>query len=290
MFANEDAIAEAWCDQVNEFADEVILMAHNTNKTTHALVVNGLGAKASVTLANEPGYMQSKYMNKLMWQAFGSGADWVLPLDFDEFLPFRDRKALCEYLDENSNFDLIHLPWRNLALKDISNPKIAGNVKYAHTTSKYNKVIINRRILNKSSKFEISQGNHMVISDWEFTKKFEKSRNLFHLPIQSKIQFEQKVTVGSIRIMESNLGAFGGHWIDYYKSKAYQSEVVLSKISTCYPVLHCQKIHLNYRESFDFPYIDHPIRQIDEIWEQTRIDLRMQIDKLNGMVGRSNEY
>ena len=249
MFSNEYPIASAFIDQLEEFFDVSHLISHNSVDKTETLISRrGLQFSRS----NLPGYPQSALMTELLHRAFKSGADLVVPLDFDEFLPFENRKTFESYLKERGDIDVLEFKWRNIFPRNLGDPDMfSNNFYFGHEKSSFGKTFVFKRALEKNASIKLSQGNHSLISQ-DIVKEIS-THQLLHLPIHSSEHFAQKIIVGAAAIKEGNLGNEGAHWTNYSQKPIYlESELQL--LAFDYGEEICQS-HEIQQSDFLFPYV-----------------------------------
>jgi hypothetical protein len=98
---NEADIVEAWVRYHEAVVDEMVIDCHrpvdNTREILEALAKEGL--PLTIRERTTPAHMQGAVLTERMHEAAEAGADWILPLDADEFLvsrtgmPMRDEIA-----------------------------------------------------------------------------------------------------------------------------------------------------------------------------------------------------
>jgi hypothetical protein len=166
-------------------------------------------------------------MTELLHRAFKSGADLVVPLDFDEFLPFENRKTFESYLKERGDIDVLEFKWRNIFFFFFLDPDMFSNKFYfGHEKSSFGKAFVFKRAFKKNADIKLSQGNHSLISQ-DIVKEIS-SYQLLHLPIHSGEHFAQKILVGAAVVKEGNLVNEGVHWTNYSRTPVYpESELQL---------------------------------------------------------------
>jgi hypothetical protein len=249
MFSNEYPIVSAFIDQLEEFFDVNHLISHNSVDKTEILVSRrGLQFSRS----NLPGYPQSELMTELLHEAFKSGADVVVPLDFDEFLPFENRKIFESYLKECGDIDVLEFKWRNIFPKNLGAPDMFFNKFYfGHEKSSFGKTFVFKRAFERNVEIKLSQGNHSLISP-NIVKEIS-THQLLHLPIHSTEHFAQKIIVGAAAIKEGNLGNEGVHWTNYLQ-KPFCSQSELQVLAFDYGESTCES-HEIQQLDFLFPYV-----------------------------------
>jgi hypothetical protein len=257
MFANEAAIAPAFLDQANEFADALLMTAHNSFDATQEIVQARRNRQDIVLAENyNPQYVQSQIMTDQMQRAFlDHGADVVVPLDFDEYLPFDSRQSFEHFLS-SLQCDIVELKWRNLAPSDLGNPNLfSSGFYFRHNSGRFKKVIVMRSAFLKDGEIRLSQGSHHVVTAQRLTLHQEKIHKLLHIPIHGRFHYRQKMLLGAARIWLGNHGALGGHWTSHAEMALTRSDLDLKSAATCYPDIVCNSFHNERLLAFSFPYV-----------------------------------
>ena len=211
MFSNELVLAQKFCEQGVKFAD-VFLVAQHRSVDGSSLVVADY---AQPELVLESGYPQAEVMTRLVDRAFAMGCDFVLPLDFDEFLPFENRTELEEHLDlfQGSSHSVF---WQNLASELIGeSTNLLGIMLRAHEKSEYPKSIVSRKDFVEQG-VSISQGNHYILGgNGRPIVTRVASWPLLHIPVQGAWHLAQKKLVGGANLVASRSLRRGSiHWLD----------------------------------------------------------------------------
>src|SRR4029079_14091757 len=110
---NEFDIIEAFVRYHARYFDKLIILDDGSTDGTIDILKSLRAAGLPLVLLQEPavGYAQSDYMTKLLRMAVSQfGADWVAPLDADEFLELHAGMTLVEILARQES-SLITLPW-----------------------------------------------------------------------------------------------------------------------------------------------------------------------------------
>ncbi len=256
MFANELPISDAFLDQVDEFADSSFFVAHNSNDGTLEQIRSRANSKIyDVKIQTESGYSQSRIMTSLMQQAFRNGADVVIPLDFDEFIPFDSRDALIDFLSIK-NIDVLYWYWRNVWPSEFGNTEMfRQNFFYSHKKSNFTKSIIFKSAFMKDPEVRLSQGSHQVMSDLDLIQNWNNNHQLIHIPIHGYFHYTQKILTGAARVYSANLGPFGGHWDLHAQRIDSLDSNRMRKLGRCYPEVNCGSLHITNQLDFKFPYI-----------------------------------
>jgi hypothetical protein len=96
MIRNEVDILPAFLGHVAHLFDFALLVDHHSEDGSSDLLDRASAdwPGLHVWRLTAPGYWQSAVMTALAQEAFRRGADWVVPLDADEFLRLANRPAL----------------------------------------------------------------------------------------------------------------------------------------------------------------------------------------------------
>jgi hypothetical protein len=188
----------------------------------------------------------------LLHEAFESGADVVVPLDFDEFLPFANRSLFENHLIKYRNIDVLEFSWRNIIPRNLGDPDMfSKKFDYGHEKSSFSKVVVFKSVFEKNIAVNLSQGSHALLAK-DIVKELS-SHQLFHIPIHSGEHFAQKIIVGAAVIKEGNLVDEGIHWTNYSRTPTY-SESKLQLLAFDYGEKICES-HKFQELEFHFPYI-----------------------------------
>jgi hypothetical protein len=253
MHANEYPVSRAFFAQAQQLFDFGFIISHNSYDNT----VSNLPKNCEHIFLESKGYPQSKVVSEFVKRAIIEvGADVVIPLDFDEFLPFKTKADLEEYLlSVPKEFDCIKINWQNLVPFEFSNREMFRNVfYYAHEKSQISKIIVFKDIIKSHPDFQISQGSHTVFSQSSVRFYIENNYRLLHIPIQGTFQFAQKVLLGASVVAEGKLGDQGDHWVRH-SFEPFETTENLKNIAFDYGNPPC-KFHKNIFESdFDFSHL-----------------------------------
>jgi hypothetical protein len=156
-------------------------------------------------------FQQSLMMTGLMKKAvLDFGADWVLPLDADEFLTTGENGRVREVLENLSQDKIVKVPWRTyipLPSDDFQEPNTLVRIQHHRRTEcqKLRKILI-PRALAKQSKGMIAAGNHGFVKkvfgrQKEFPYVHTDKLVLAHFPVRSSQQIMAKAFVGWLAIL-----------------------------------------------------------------------------------------
>lgn len=256
MFRNEESIAPFWARQVSALSDFSLLMDHRSTDGS-ADILKEI-PRSAILKCDAAGYPQAAVMSAALQESFRLGAEWVIPLDLDEFMPFRTNEELSAYLDDFAQHCVLKWPWRNLCPVNIeSNFTLRQNFNFRHDHSEFWKVIVNRKAFELDPNLTLSQGSHELNLDLD---AFPIMRNpLRHIPVRSRVDWLAKTQQGSLAIAEDvdllETGQ-GSHWTEH-SLKTEPSNRKLRHSAWCYPHLRCRRFHSRPRnERFDFNYLE----------------------------------
>lgn len=135
---------------------------------------------------------QATVMNALMQQAVQDGADWILPLDADEFLR---GDVSAELMDAALDCPL-QVEWKTyvpLAGHSVSDVNILKRIIYRRASERppWHKMLVPRALAAVST---LTLGNHGVCGSDGIIKKAKQSAlSLAHFPVRSSNQIRKKI-------------------------------------------------------------------------------------------------
>lgn len=215
MIRNEADILPDFLGHCAALFDEVLAVDHASTDGTAEILA---AAAARMTLvvrrfAQRP-YAQSQLVTALAHEAFARGADWVFPLDADEFPMVAGRDDLAARLPPDAAAVLWR--WRNLwppgehgfarfdAARDYEALPPDANATV--------KIAISRRVPELLPDFAIGQGSHNVARLRERAGTPAEVGRLAHIPIRSRARLALKAATGAKSVAEMPaLPAGSGH-------------------------------------------------------------------------------
>ena len=240
MVKNEEDIIESFCRYTLQFCDGLLIRDDNSLDYTSVMIQKLINEGSQIVLFKTPesgtidfGRYQFHIFNDLARQAFEEhGADWVIPLDADEFLccpDYSDPRAGIEKLDESLEYRIysrtyifegqptdlsVFLPCQFRSfLRDPKERRMA-------------KTILSRKLYFEY-RAKISIGHHHLEFNAEPYPKIEFTDSLVsaHYPFRSVEQMLTKVIIGELNYKASlNRNNCGLHWnIMYDAIKKFQS-------------------------------------------------------------------
>ena len=202
---NEIDIIETFVRHHIQYFDKLIILDDGSADDTYDVLKSLRAAGLPLVLLREPvvGYEQSRYMTLLLRMAvYQFGADWVAPLDADEFLEVPGEMTLAEILASQEP-SLIALPWSNFIWKpeyDRSleiNPVLRMRFRLPPRPDMM-KVLVPAHLVYGN--IRLQQGNHGLIDDEEVLPTRPLATvGICHFPIRNLLQYASKVVVGYLQ-------------------------------------------------------------------------------------------
>ena len=240
MVKNEADIIESFVRHTLRFADVMYIIDHLSTDNTW-IILNKLQAEGLPLILSrytEADYSQAEVTTGLMWQSIKDGADWVLPLDADEFIvPGNDGisvencRGMIRSLDAGSLHSWLHIEYffdderedafslqRSLVKGIVSDGRYAGNNRNVA-----GKVILSKEIIN-DYQLKIGMGNHyVVVEDNGEERRFNgvalPDIHLAHFAYRSEGQLQAKGVIGWLHTVckYSSFTDKAFHWQDIFQ-------------------------------------------------------------------------
>jgi hypothetical protein len=205
---NEVDIIEAFVRHHCEHFNKLIVLDDGSSDGTYEVLRSLQAAGAPVVLLREPtvGYEQSRYMTLLLRMAVEQfGADWVAPLDADEFIEPRGELTLREALAGREQA-LLALQRSDFVWSPEDNNNPEGNPVLRlrlrrppfPPEANLNKLLVPAQLVDASTR--LSQGNDQLVRNGEkLPARPLQEVVLCHFPIRSVPQYAGKVAVGYLQ-------------------------------------------------------------------------------------------
>jgi hypothetical protein len=209
VMKNEADIVEANVRHNLRFLDRIIVFDHDscdaTPRILEALAAEGLPVTLLTRRAGkrELGFWQGEFMTALAKLAFEQhGADFVFPIDADEFIDAPSREAIEAALDACPN-EVANIEWRTYVpgLDDApgTHPLDALRWRVETAAPALPKIVVSRRVTSRD--WLIGRGNHVFVNRAGNELGIHEAMSvegfrLAHLPFRSPEQLTAKVLVG----------------------------------------------------------------------------------------------
>ncbi len=208
---NECDILEAFVRHHARFSDVFIVLHRcidNSEEILSSLAAEGLPVqwRKDERLTHE----QSVVMSELMREAFRDGADWVLPLDADEFL---HGDVISVLKAQGSDPRVIRTPWRGYvptSSDDVSEPNVLKRITHrrSHEYPRWYKMMIPKTTDTSAG---LCFGNHALIDvAGNRMPHADTSLSVAHFPIRSERQVMRKTFGGWLSYTADPTHAYGG--------------------------------------------------------------------------------
>jgi glycosyltransferase involved in cell wall biosynthesis len=159
---NEIDIIEPFVRHHAQYIDTLIIVDDGSIDGTHEVLLALQAEGLPLEISRDPvvGYEQSFHMSRLLrWAIKDFAADWVVPLDADEFIEPPAGKSLADVLREHTP-DLYSIPWVNFAWSPASdfgnerNPVTRQRHRFLPSRT-HHKVLVPAHLINANA--ELSQ-------------------------------------------------------------------------------------------------------------------------------------
>lgn len=194
MVRDEEDILPAWLRHAAAVCDSILVVDHGSKDATPAILHGfaAAGMPLRIWRMDDPKHWHSAVSTALTRHAFASGADWVLPIDADEFVDVENRAHLRTLLDSHGD-PLAFWRWRNAvpdeaALEseriDWDDLSLVVSEAGPHENGK---AAVHRSVSQAFPGFRLGSGNHRV-----HALPFAKPTGgrtvgaLWHIPFRSK--------------------------------------------------------------------------------------------------------
>lgn len=212
MIKNESDILETFIRYHLKLVDRIIVVNHRSFDASAKIVRKLVAEGLPVELQEEErvGHVQSSVMTRLMKESVNRwGADWVIPLDADEFLVPTVDGDMRRTLAMADRSCAIRVPWRNYiphVEDDWSEPMVPRRItRRLQTEIKQRYKVIVPAALAVNPDVVLRQGNHGLI--WASTGRrvkevVESDRlALAHFPVRSAEQITAKAFGGWLSVL-----------------------------------------------------------------------------------------
>lgn len=236
MVKNEMDVIESFVRHTLSFADELIICDHQSSDQTRQILEQLQAEGLPLTIETElrPAHLQSEVMTRLLQEAAVRGADFVLPLDADEFLLPRDPgvsvRALLEGLDSSKVYQL---HWRLYAPQVPERVGtsflLAAPVLRSSTIDVTPKVIVGTHVPYITA-VSLAEGNHYAyVGPSEWSRQIDEEKltalELGHFYYRSPQQFLSKVAVGWANIAAKySIATYNGGGYRRYCQRVLEGE------------------------------------------------------------------
>ncbi len=271
MVKNEMDIIESFVRHTLSFADELLLIDHQSSDKT-AEILRSLqqeGLPLTVHTSQRVEYAQAEMTTELLYEAINEhGADIVIPLDADEFLVgTKAGRSVREYLEELDADCIYELPWRRYIPYQPDVKREEFMLKRPVLGSVFrdggNKCIIGARAVIEN-KLQLVQGNHYLyyVRDGQrlgMDMLDCQTLEIAHFYWRSSEQFQTKIAVAwPMLVSKYSLAAIGGGGYRLFHQRLLQGEEInpleflqQASLMDLRPLVQPQKLRYSQRTTPD---------------------------------------
>jgi len=204
---NELDIIEAFVSHHARHFDKLIVLDDGSSDGTFEVLQQLRSEYKDLVVLRQPtiGYRQQEKMTLLLRMAVNKfGADWVAPLDADEFIEPNQGLLLGEVLAAQQPA-VYRLRWNNflwtadLERRDERNPVLRQRFRLP-PRAEHSKLLIHRQFANGGS--ELTLGNHSLLrADGPVPTQPLDCVQLCHYPVRSIAQYAGKIAIGYLQYL-----------------------------------------------------------------------------------------
>ena len=206
---NESDIVEAFVRHNAAFVDQLIVLDNgSTDETLRILnLLREEGFSIEIVEDPSPGFWLWKRMTKLMkdYAVKRYKADWIIPLDADEYIATRDVGAFRSALETSTQ--PIKIKWQTYVpdpsddMNEI-NPVLRIRHRLVNEAKPWKKILVPSSIVNNQENTTLTQGNHDLLVNGKKCESFVwDSVQLAHFPIRSPGQYGSKIAIGYLQYL-----------------------------------------------------------------------------------------
>jgi hypothetical protein len=215
---NESDIIEPFVRHTTAVADHLIVMDNASTDGTREILQSLEKEGLPLSILDDPtvGKYQSRRLTHLMREHAVArlGADWVLPLDADEFVtPLGDMPLV----PDTANDRALALPWRTYVPSESDdsselNPVARIRRRLSCEAHPWTKVLIPRKIAALPNA-ALKQGNHEILVDAQpCPPTVADETSIAHFPIRGHGQYVAKVAVTALQYLAMPDGEADWGW------------------------------------------------------------------------------
>lgn len=264
---NEIDIIEAFVRHHSHYFDRLIIADNGSTDGTYEVLLALKEAGFPLVLMQEPivGYDQSAHMSRLLQMAVEDGsADWIVPLDADEFIEPPEGTTLSEVIRAEPT-EVLRAAWSNFAWspeEDVTerNPVVRMRLRMPRSPAHLDKVLIPAGLVTPDA--VLLQGNHALsVSGQSLPARRLDTISLCHYPIRSIAQYAAKIAVGYLQYAATpgwdRLSGF--HYIDPFRVLARDGDEFAAAAAA-----HSRHYSLSNEWPQDGPPREAPLRYTGE--------------------------
>lgn len=197
---NEADIVEAFLRHALQWASKVHMVLHRCHDNTEDIVraVRDEGASVDIDVSTNLSHIHGVAISRLAHKAASEGADWVCPLDTDEFVV----GPLTQTCQRAAEFLPVTVPWRcyvPLPTDLASETNILKRIQHRRDSERpqWSKVIVPGAMLRSDPSLRLGYGSHQLFNaSGQALMTTNSDLAIAHFPVRSDRQFRCKVFGG----------------------------------------------------------------------------------------------
>jgi hypothetical protein len=284
---DEQDIIEPWVRHNMLLLDHLIVMDGSNDDTYNILekLAEEFKDRIDIQKQKEFGDFQSSRTTALLREAYHLGADFIFPLDADEFLGVPNRLTLEGQLQKIPIGGAGNLPWRTFIVTPDTIDTCANDApkgfKYRRAVENplHYKVIVRTEGLNINQVW-IGTGNHDCSSVLGSVKTVNLDVPLLHFPLRSQDQMIGKAVLRWVGTLSANpsIRTSGGAWHirDIFDKLLANGQLDLCNLSLLYaqhenqvPTLVEEIPIIQYERKYSSGRAMNAVSLIAKSWEKT---------------------
>ena len=203
MIRDEADIIVPFLRHLDALFDIVIMLDQRSSDGTGEVMRAACAQRANwvYILCDFGGRHQKESVNMIMPRAFALGADVVFFIDSDEFVRVESKAELLRRASEIAGQPVVGtFVWRPCAPADFDACRfdLAAPLRVSEVTGGHSKIAIPRALYESTSGLCVTQGNHGLQGNDEFTPQSIECGEFFHIPLRSRRQTAFKTFIASI--------------------------------------------------------------------------------------------
>lgn len=225
---NEADLIEAFVRHNLTLLDGLVVVDHLSLDGTHEILQAMVAEGLPVFIARESAaaFDEFTFLNRLVRHVFAtSDADWVLPLDADEFLKAPSRSELERLLLAHGAFPAVTIDWQTYVPAEFKDDVVAtlrSAQRVRDERTDLDKVVVSR-VFTQIPDAAIAKGHHhILVGDANRRQPVRPNPPplagvaLAHVPIRSARQFTAKIAVGWLASLRDRKEGEAFHWRDAF--------------------------------------------------------------------------
>ena len=187
--------------------DHIYFIDHKSKRDLRQLDFQGI----SVVRSNHCRNYQAESVGRIIEHfSIGKQFDWLFLLDIDEFLPFANRSAVDQFIQQNRKHSILHFHWKNgypvsSNMKPMYSLIDCDEIRFFHRESATRKICVN--LMRTKDNFLVPAGAHNILyrnPPWySRDRKFRRNANvrsypsnlpLYHIPAFDRAHMSRKIS------------------------------------------------------------------------------------------------